>query len=298
MPATAPHSTLASRPAAERSCFSSTRTTTCIRERSSSLSGVRPRGREGAVPTRPRRRRRADHQFVPRARGPVRRWQCRPSPALDGRYEGTVTSGNAFSRYALNAILPMPEGRFRQGGDGYLCTLAPLFGSVRSIEERLGAYVVTKGTIQISQRSCSNESSGGSSTTQHDMRRSMRRQPSSVSMSIPTRTPRHLSPGEPDRLAVPRSREPSYAGGTRGSPSRSGAHGRPAGRGSPCAAAPYSRHGSCAQGCCRAQPLRTWPHGASSGRPVRLGPTASSLGSEPQRGDEVPFRRLPFTGIT
>jgi glycosyltransferase involved in cell wall biosynthesis len=58
-----------------------------------------------------------------------------------GRYEGTVTSGNAFSRHALEAILPMPEERFRQGGDGYVCTLAPLFGTVRSIEERLGAYV-------------------------------------------------------------------------------------------------------------------------------------------------------------
>jgi glycosyltransferase involved in cell wall biosynthesis len=59
-----------------------------------------------------------------------------------GRYVGTVTSGNAFSRHALNAILPMPEGRFRQGGDGYVGTLAPLFGTVRSIEERLGAYVL------------------------------------------------------------------------------------------------------------------------------------------------------------
>ena len=58
-----------------------------------------------------------------------------------GRYEGTVTSGNAFSRRVLEAILPMPEERFRQGGDGYLCTLAPLFGTVRSIEKRLGAYV-------------------------------------------------------------------------------------------------------------------------------------------------------------
>ena len=58
-----------------------------------------------------------------------------------GRYEGTVTAGNAFSRHALDAILPMPEERFRQGADGYVCTLAPLFGAVRSIEQRLGAYV-------------------------------------------------------------------------------------------------------------------------------------------------------------
>ena len=58
-----------------------------------------------------------------------------------GRYEGTVTAGNAFSRHALDAILPMPEERFRQGADGYVCTLAPLFGTVKSIEQRLGAYV-------------------------------------------------------------------------------------------------------------------------------------------------------------
>ena len=58
-----------------------------------------------------------------------------------GRYEGTVTAGNAFSRHALDAIMPMPQERFRQGADGYVCTLAPLFGSVRSIEHRLGAYV-------------------------------------------------------------------------------------------------------------------------------------------------------------
>ena len=58
-----------------------------------------------------------------------------------GRYEGTVTAGNAFSRHALDAILPMPEERFRQGADGYVSTLAPLFGTVKSIEERLGAYV-------------------------------------------------------------------------------------------------------------------------------------------------------------
>jgi glycosyltransferase involved in cell wall biosynthesis len=58
-----------------------------------------------------------------------------------GRYEGTVTAGNAFSRHALDAIMPMPPERFRQGADGYVCTLAPLFGTVKSLEDRLGAYV-------------------------------------------------------------------------------------------------------------------------------------------------------------
>jgi Glycosyl transferase family 2 len=58
-----------------------------------------------------------------------------------GRYQATVTSGNAFSRAALQAILPMPEDAFRQGGDGYLVTVAPFHGEIVSIEERLGAYV-------------------------------------------------------------------------------------------------------------------------------------------------------------
>jgi Glycosyl transferase family 2 len=58
-----------------------------------------------------------------------------------GRYQATVTSGNAFSRAALQAILPMSEEAFRQGGDGYLVTVAPFHGEVVSIEERLGAYV-------------------------------------------------------------------------------------------------------------------------------------------------------------
>lgn len=57
-----------------------------------------------------------------------------------GRYEGTVTSGNAFAREALSAILPIPGADFRISADGYLVTLAALFGSVLSIEEPLGAY--------------------------------------------------------------------------------------------------------------------------------------------------------------
>jgi hypothetical protein len=59
-----------------------------------------------------------------------------------GRYETTVTSGNAFARSALKAILPVPERDFRISADGYLVTVAPLFGRVVSIEEPLGAYVL------------------------------------------------------------------------------------------------------------------------------------------------------------
>ena len=57
-----------------------------------------------------------------------------------GRYATTVTSGLAFARPVLEAILPMDEGAFRMGGDGYLATVAPLYGTVCTIEEVLGAY--------------------------------------------------------------------------------------------------------------------------------------------------------------
>jgi len=57
-----------------------------------------------------------------------------------GRYEGNVTSGNAFTRSALSEILPIPTKQFRIGADGYLVTVAPFYGDVVSIDEPLGAY--------------------------------------------------------------------------------------------------------------------------------------------------------------
>lgn len=57
-----------------------------------------------------------------------------------GRYSTTVTSGLAFERRALEAMMPMDAEAFRQGGDGYLVTIAPLYGAVVTIEERLAAY--------------------------------------------------------------------------------------------------------------------------------------------------------------
>jgi hypothetical protein len=64
-----------------------------------------------------------------------------------GRYETTVTSGNAFARPVLEAILPMPEEHFRISADGYLVTVAPLHGRVASIDEPLGAYVQHGGNL-------------------------------------------------------------------------------------------------------------------------------------------------------
>lgn len=57
-----------------------------------------------------------------------------------GRFEGTVTSGLAFSRNALAAVLPIPTDRYRIAADGYLATTAPFHGDVLAIEQPLGAY--------------------------------------------------------------------------------------------------------------------------------------------------------------
>ena len=57
-----------------------------------------------------------------------------------GRFSTTVTSGLAFPRWALERVLPMPSEDFRQGGDGYLATVAPLYGSVVTVPGVLGAY--------------------------------------------------------------------------------------------------------------------------------------------------------------
>lgn len=64
----------------------------------------------------------------------------RPQLLHCGRYRTTVTSGLAFARKALAAVMPIPEEAFRQGADGYLATVAPLHGEVLAIDRCLGAY--------------------------------------------------------------------------------------------------------------------------------------------------------------
>lgn len=63
-----------------------------------------------------------------------------PQLLHSGRYRTTVTSGLAFDRATLESILPIPEEAFRQGADGYLVTVAPTCGEVKSIDSCLGAY--------------------------------------------------------------------------------------------------------------------------------------------------------------
>jgi hypothetical protein len=55
------------------------------------------------------------------------------------------TSGNAFSRGALSAVLPMPEPPFRLCADYYLSNLVPLHGIVRTLDGAGGGYRVHGG---------------------------------------------------------------------------------------------------------------------------------------------------------
>jgi glycosyltransferase involved in cell wall biosynthesis len=57
-----------------------------------------------------------------------------------GRIKSTVTSGLSFSRTALNKVMPMDPETYRQGGDGYLCAVVPLYGRVKAIDKNLAAY--------------------------------------------------------------------------------------------------------------------------------------------------------------
>src|SRR5262249_26326780 len=57
-------------------------------------------------------------------------------------YLTSPTSGNAWSREFLTNVLPAPETEYRQGADGYLLNLAPLFGPIRRVGVALGRYRV------------------------------------------------------------------------------------------------------------------------------------------------------------
>jgi glycosyltransferase involved in cell wall biosynthesis len=55
-------------------------------------------------------------------------------------FEYAPCSGNAWYRDFLKAVLPMPEEPFRQGADGYLMTLSPLYGRTVLSNKPLSVY--------------------------------------------------------------------------------------------------------------------------------------------------------------
>jgi glycosyltransferase involved in cell wall biosynthesis len=80
------------------------------------------------------------YDVFPKYEAPFDTVQAKEKLLHCGRYQSTVTSGLVFSRLFLDRVMPMDESAFRQGGDGYLVTLAPLYGSIRGFDEKLSAY--------------------------------------------------------------------------------------------------------------------------------------------------------------
>ncbi len=64
-------------------------------------------------------------------RGHLARFRC---------FHWQPTSGNAFTRSALSAVLPIPEDDYRISADAYLASVVPLCGAVRSTDAVLGSY--------------------------------------------------------------------------------------------------------------------------------------------------------------
>ena len=55
-------------------------------------------------------------------------------------YDFNLHVGCAMRRSFLEKVFPMPEPPYRNGGDVYLTTLAPIFGEIRNFKEPLGTY--------------------------------------------------------------------------------------------------------------------------------------------------------------
>ena len=64
----------------------------------------------------------------------------RPRLLRTGTFNFPPTSGNAFSRWCLDLILPMPEGQWRISADSYLIRAAALLGRFDHVPQVLGSY--------------------------------------------------------------------------------------------------------------------------------------------------------------
>ncbi len=60
-------------------------------------------------------------------------------------YLSAPGSGNAWARSFLNEVCPVPEHPYRRGADGFLITIAPLYGEVAAVDDVLGCYRVHGG---------------------------------------------------------------------------------------------------------------------------------------------------------
>jgi glycosyltransferase involved in cell wall biosynthesis len=63
-----------------------------------------------------------------------------PALLASGRYVCPVMSGNAFPRWLLQRIMPIPESAFASGADGYLVALSGLHGPIVATKRPVGKY--------------------------------------------------------------------------------------------------------------------------------------------------------------
>jgi glycosyltransferase involved in cell wall biosynthesis len=56
------------------------------------------------------------------------------------QWASSPTSGNAWTRRYLEAVMPIPEAEFRMGADAYVIGLAPLYGRLRAVERPHSYY--------------------------------------------------------------------------------------------------------------------------------------------------------------
>jgi glycosyltransferase involved in cell wall biosynthesis len=76
-----------------------------------------------------------------------------PSLLRTGRYISPVMSGNAYPRWVLERILPIPEESFPSGADTYMVAVAPLHGPVARTPAPVGKYRRHGGNVWAGQAS-------------------------------------------------------------------------------------------------------------------------------------------------
>ena len=79
---------------------------------------------------------------MPPAARPLDQGDVRGEILVHGQYVTPPTSGNAFARASLAAILPMPPEPWRIAADAFLLLQAPFHGHVAALDEPLGDYRV------------------------------------------------------------------------------------------------------------------------------------------------------------
>jgi glycosyltransferase involved in cell wall biosynthesis len=80
---------------------------------------------------------------------PLHRGDVVPILLERGYYATAVASGNAYSRWALEGVLPVPEDDFRYGADGYVNAVVPFQGPVHAIDVTLAAYRAHGGNFSV-----------------------------------------------------------------------------------------------------------------------------------------------------